>query len=644
MCEVEVPVIFPDERIVFTRTSGSVPPLCTQEEWKRITNGRRLHELGPISNVCADWEMVLTQGLLERRRIAENTRVQLESDPEATEFLDCAIETVDAVLALASRYAEKARHLKRAEIAEILARVPALPPRTFHEALQALRLLHAVVWMEGHYHVGLGRIDQYLWPYLSADLKSGLLDIGGAEELLAEFFISLNKDSDLYPGVQQGDNGQTIMLGGQRSDGTCGVNELTRIALRVALYTNMIDPKINLRITPRTDLALLSLASKLTKRGLGFPQYSNDDVVIPALIACGYEPQDARNFTVAACWEFIIPGKGMEVVNIGAVSFPLAVDRAIRTGLSARGSFEGILARTAESIREQVLQLANSYSRLLLPPAPYYSVLMDGCLESGRDVSKGLKYNNFGIHGAASSNAADALAAVKCCVYEEKAVSAEDLIRAMDADFDGYQAIQDQLLQAPKVGIDPEVDELLKSLFDFLAEACASVRDNGRGGRIRPGSGSAMYYVWLSRGEPDSNAVPIGATAEGRRRGELFSANLAPSPNALVRGPLSVLQAFSRVDYEKVCNGGPITLELSDSVFCDIEGLAKCAMLVRTFAQLGCQQLQLNTTNLETLRDAQVHPERHRNLIVRVWGWSGYFCELAPVYREHIIARHIYGV
>jgi pyruvate-formate lyase len=390
---------------------------------------------------------------------------------------------------------------------------------------------------------------------------------------------------------------------------------------------------------------LLSLASELTKRGLGFPQYSNDDVVIPALIACGYEPQDARNFTVAACWEFIIPGKGMEVVNIGAVSLPLAVDRAIHAGLSVKDNFAGILARTAEAIREQVLQLANSYLNLLLPPAPYYSVVMDGCLERGSDLSKGLKYNNFGIHGAASSNAADALAAVKRCVYEEKVASAEDLIRAIDADFEGFEWIQEELLHAPKVGIDPEADELLKWLFDVFAEACESIHDNGRGGHIRPGSGSAMYYLWLSRGEPSaSGVIPIGATADGRNRGEFFSANLAPSPNAQVHGPISVLQAFSRLDYERICNGGPITLELSDSVFSDSEGLTKCAMLVRAFAQLGCQQLQLNTTNLETLRDAQLHPERHRNLIVRVWGWSGYFCELAPEYQEHIIARHIYGV
>ena len=439
MCEGERPYIHADERIVFTRAVASIPPVYTDEQLKAKIAGRPVHELGPISNICADWGSVLSQGLLERKRVALETRRRLANDPDAVGFLDCAIETVDAVLDLAARYANEARRIGKTRVAEILERVPALPPRDFHEALQSLRLTHAVVWMGGHYHVGLGRIDQYLWPYLKQDLDAHRLDIAGAEELLAEFFISLNKDSDLYPGVQQGDNGQTIMLGGQTREGRDAINELTHMAIRVALFTDMIDPKVNLRINGNTDLALLTLATELTRRGLGFPQYSNDAVVIPALVAHGYDLADARNYTVAACWEFIIPGKGMEVVNIGAVSMPLAADKAIRAGLLAHESFDDILKRTAQHIEEQVGDIVKGYSSLLLPPAPYYSVLMDGCLESGRDLSCGLKYNNFGIHGAASSSAADALAAVQKLVFVDKSVQPEELLRAMKADFEDFE-------------------------------------------------------------------------------------------------------------------------------------------------------------------------------------------------------------
>jgi pyruvate-formate lyase len=644
MCEAQQPVIEPDQQIVFTRTTPDLPLIYSPEDWTRLTAGRTLHELGPISNICADWGLVLGQGLLRRREVALATRARLSGDATAAEFIDGAVETIDAVLELAARYAQAARAAGRPEIADVLERVPAHAPRTFHEALQGLRLLHAVVWLSGHYHVGLGRFDQYMWPYLSADLDAGRLTIEDAEELLGEFFISLNRDSDLYPGVQQGDNGQTLTLGGVTPEGANGVNELTRMALRVALETSMIDPKINLRISPDVDLDLLGLATQLTRQGLGFPQYSNDAVVIPALVTHGYELADARNYTVAACWEFIIPGQGLEIVNIGAVSLPAAVDKGLRAGLAAGESFDAILDRVAADIRVQVADLAAAYANLLVPPAPYYSVLMNGCLERGRDLCHGLKYNNFGVHGAGSANAADALAAVRKLVFDEQRLAPAELLAALDADYAGYEDIRRCLSEeGPKVGNnDDAADAMLVKLFDRLADACEAIPDNGRGGRVRPGTGSAMYYIWLSSGHEGMREPVVGATAEGRHQGVPFSANLAPARDAQVRGPISVLQTYSKIDYRRICNGGPITLELSDAVFRDDEAIRKVAMLVRTFAQLGCQQLQLNTVSLDTLLDAKQHPEQHRNLIVRVWGWSGYFCELSPEYQDHVIARHTY--
>ena len=646
MCEALTVVIEPDEQIVFTRTICKVAPLYAESELRTITAGRTFHELGPISNICADWGLVLTQGLSGRKAAALATRSRLASQEEAVEFLDAAIETIDAVLDLAARYAAAARQSGREDVATILEKVPAQPASTFHEALQSLRLCHAVLWLSGHYHCGLGRLDQYLWPYLEADLAAGRLDLAEAEELLAEFFISLNKDSDLYPGIQQGDNGQSLMLGGVRPDGSDGVNPLTWMALRAACSVVLIDPKINLRVDRNTDLGLLTLAAKLTRLGLGFPQYANDEVVIPGLVAAGYALEDARDYSVAACWEFCIPGKGMEVVNIGAVSMPAAVDQAVRDGLRAAESFDAILGRIRNHMNEQVQTLVESSRKMILPPAPYYSVLMKDCLETGRDLSSGLKYNNFGIHGAASANAADALAAVKTLVYDQKEIIPERLLAGLAGDFSEDESLRRLLKDSgPKVGNnDDRVDSLLATLFNMFADACQAAGENGRGGRYRAGSGSAMYYVWLARGHDGIGAPAVGATADGRKAGEFFSSSLAPSPGSLVRGPLSVLQSFGKIDYRRICNGGPMTLELSDSLFCGSDALEKVALFIRTFVHSGCQQLQLNTLNVETLRDAQRNPERHQNLVVRVWGWSGYFCELDEAYQNQIIGRHIYQV
>jgi pyruvate-formate lyase len=406
----------------------------------------------------------------------------------------------------------------------------------------------------------------------------------------------------------------------------------------------MIDPKINLRISPQTDLELLILGTELTRMGLGFPQYSNDDVVIPALVSHGYTLEDARDYVVAACWEFIIPGRGMEIVNTGAVSFPAAADQAIREGLKALDDFEGILNRVSENIAMQVQRLGDAYSCVLLPPAPYYSVFMDGCLEQGKDLSEGLKYNNFGIHGACVTSAADALAAVKQFVFEDGSISADDLLSALDQNFAGYEVLRRKLAdEGIKVGNnDGYADILMVNLFNDLANACENYGSTALGGILRPGTGSAMYYIWLASEHEGMREPVVGATADGRMRGEPFGANLSPSLGVRLRGPISMLQSFAKIDYQRIYNGGPITMELSDTVFRNPESIRKTAMLVRTFAQLGCQQLQLNSLNHETLLDAQKHPENYKNLIVRVWGWSGYFCELAPEYQQQIIARHYY--
>jgi len=646
--QAEKPIILPDERIVFTRTGICTPVAQPPPEIRERREAEDAWITG-VGNVSADWNLAISQGLLRRREVALETRERMADDPEAVEFLDAAVTGIDAVLDLARRYADEARKQGRDDLAEILDHVPAHPPRTFHEALQSLRLLHSATWMNATCHVTLGRFDQYMWPYLKGDLEAGRLTVEQAEELLAELFISFNKDNDLYPGVQQGDNGQSLMLGGVTPDGHDAVNDLTWMVLRVSHDVNMIDPKINLRINRDTDLDLLTEAARLTRRGLGFPQYANDDVEIAALAAHGYDLEDARDYTVAACWEFIIPGVAMDVPNINGLNFPAAADQAIRESLAAQENFDDILRRTRQHIAEQVdLYVANWRRARYHAPQPWYSVIMTNCLETGRDVNRGgAKYYNCGIHGSGSANAADALAAVKKFVFDDKSIEPGELVNALITDFANDEPLRQKLLnEGPKVGNnDEEADALLVRLFDDFADACEAVEDAGRSAVVRPGTGSAMYYVSLVRGEEGGMLEPVvGASADGRHEGDFIGSSLAPSPGVKIRGPVSVLQSFSKIDYHRIYNGGPITMELSDTVFRDEECLQKVAMLVRTFARLGCQQLQLNTLNVETLLDAQKHPEQHRNLIVRVWGWSGYFCELDEPYQEHIIARHSFAL
>ena len=618
--ELETPYIFDNELIAFTRTAPNLPRIFNDAEWENITETHFIHELGNVSNLSPDYGRVIAAGLLAIR----------ERLGDGEEHVAMRL-SIDAVLDLTKRYEVAAREKGYDDLADTLAHVPAYPPRTFREALQSLRILHYAMWCEGEYHNTLGRFDQYMMPYLRADLDAGRETQESAFELLEAFFLSCNRDSDLYPGMQQGDNGQSIVLGGMTPDGEDGYNLLSELCLKASAELRLIDPKINLRVNRNTPLEVFELGTQLTKLGLGFPQYENDDVAIPGLTALGYAERDARDYAMAACWEFIIPGKGMEIPNIGALPFANTVDSVIRERLAVCPDMDALKREIRRAIFASVRETLAQRKNLYVIPSPYLSLFFDGCVEKGRDISLGCTYNNWGLHGTGLAPAADMMAAVEQMVFGGE-ISAQELVAAMDADFAGHEALHSRLKTAcPKMGNDDDrADRHAVWLLDTFADSVAGLT-NERGGCVRAGTGSAMYYIF--------HANELGATADGREAGVPLPANYAPSLNVKLSGPVSLVKSFTKPDLSRVINGGPLTIEFSDSVFTQAESITKVAQLVRLFVLRGGHQLQLNTVNHERLLDAQQHPENYRNLIVRVWGWSGYFVELDKCYQDHIIRR-----
>ena len=643
-CAAEKPIVLFDERIVFMR-SRKKPTVEQRQRFKIIVrilrklksligraiklclkpfrkpSKRVLHR--SIYNATPDYSLLLKEGL--------NSRIAASKSEQAK-------REMSALLDLTHRYAEEATRVGNLEMADVLSRVPAEAPRTFHEALQSLRILQYGFYLYGMAHCGWGRMDQYLIDFYRADLAEGRLTPEEAKELLEEFFLAMNRDADLYPGVQQGDNGQSLMLGGCKpEDGTSAVNELTYLIIEAVLETRLIDPKINLRVDRNTPTDLLELGSELTKCGLGFPQYSNDEVVIPALVKKGYKLEDARDYSVAACWEFIIPGKGMDMVNIAALSFPYAVDKALRDEV-ATGSF------SAESFKRRIVEDIDRQIKKILD--------FDGVVWANEpmlhEFFPNIVYNNIGIHGAGSANAADAMSSILKIYESEGLEGLKSLVKAQDENFANDAELRKRLVDdMPKIGnADQSADANLKFLFDSFAEVAENHSTPNR--VIRPGTGSAMYYIWLTDTKsPRAKWMkePIaGATSDGRLLDAPLGSSLAPAQEAKVNGILSVLKSFSVIDYSRIMNGGPITIEFSHSIFKTPEGVKKLAQLIKYFVALGDQQLQLNVLNNEELEDALVHPESHRNLVVRVWGWSGYFCELDAEFQRQIVRRHKYGV
>jgi len=610
LTNMETPHILPDENIVFMRTIKNIPDIFTPEEWEQIKEKRFIHELGYMSNLSPNYEDTIAMGLLEKRKTAD----------------EYGRHAIDNIIALADRYKEEAEKQGRQDVANVLERVPRYSARNFREALQFFRILHYSLWLEGNYHNTVGRFDQYMYPYYKEDIEKGVYTKESALELLEDFFLSFNKDSDLYVGVQQGDNGQSMVLGGCNEDGAEVFNELSELCLIASRNLKLIDPKINLRVSKNTPIQVFELGSELTKAGLGFPQYSNDDVVIDGLVKLGYDRMDARNYVVAACWEFIIPKCGGDVANIGALSFPKIVDTVLHRSLTEVQSFEDFMEKVKQEINAECDRITGKIKDLWFVPSPFLSILMNE-----------IKYNNFGIHGTGISTAADSLAAIKQYVYDEKTVSPAELTEAVDSDFAEHSELLPLLrYHALKMGAGGDIaDDISVQLLDWFADSLMG-RKNCRGGIYRPGTGSAMYYLW--------HADEIGASPDGRRKGEPFGANFSPSLFAKVNGPVSVIQSFTKQHFERVINGGPLTLEFHSSMFSDEDSVKKVALFVKTYIRMGGHQLQLNAVNAETLKDAQKRPENYPQLVVRIWGWSAYFVELDKEYQDHVLARQEYSL
>ncbi len=615
------------------RRDGEEKPILYPTDLFGFNLGAPRREKSLEGNLSPNFEKVINLGFLGLREELLASLAHAEND-ERRAYGEEMLRVLDTALADADEFREKVRAAGNSRLAAALERVPYRAAESFYEACVFIKACIYFLRRSRASHLGLGRFDIYMYPFFKRDIERGVT----REELfetLECFFISLNFDSDQYPGVQQGDNGQSLMLGGFSPDGASMYNELSELCIRASLELSLIDPKINLRVGKNTPDEIFLLATELTKQGLGFPQYSNDDVVVDGLISLGYDACDAYNYSVAACWEFIVPNCSADVPNAATMNFPLVVSRAVRAHLEQSESFEELFSYVKEEIDDECAALVAEKNKREFPPMPMLSLFIDGCIEKLRDLHHGgAKYMNFGCHGAGIANAADALAAIKKLIFDEKSLEKRELLSALDADFEGYSVLRARLRSCPKMGENDDlVDGIASMLMDAFSESMNG-RPNRNGGIWRAGTGSAMEYVL--------SAEKCPATADGRRAGEPYSSSFSPSLDVRPTGLLSVISSFTKYDMRKIINGGPLTVELHDTVLRNKIGIEKTAAFVKSFICLGGHQLQLNSINRERLLEAQRHPEEHKNLIVRVWGWSGYFCELDTKYQEHIIRRTEY--
>lgn len=575
-----------------------------------------------------------------------------------------------AIICFAERHAEKARELAQAEgdetrrrelerIAEVCSHVPAHAPRDFWEALQAYWFVHLGVIIELNTWDAFspGRLDQHLYPFYKKGLAEGALAEEQAKELLQCFWVKFNNQpAPPKVGVTAAESGTytdfaNINSGGLQANGADGVNDVTYLVLDVIDEMRLLQPSSNIQLSKKNPDRFLKRAARIIRKGWGQPSVFNADTVVEELLRQGKSIEDARQGGTSGCVETGAFGKESYILT-GYFNLPKILELVLHDGLDPRtGRQLGIktgdprtfrsFAELFAAFKEQLhyfmdikVKGSNIIERLYAVhmPAPYLSLLIDDCIAKGRDYNAGgARYNTNYVQGVGLGSLTDSLSSINYHVFTEQKVAMDQLIKALDSDFSGQEALRQLLInKTPHFGNDHDfADEIMTEIFDaYYAEV--NGRPNTKGGSYRVNMLPTTCHVYFGS--------VIGASPEGRRAGEPLSEGISPVQGMDLLGPTAVIKSAAKLDHSRT-GGTLLNMKFTPQVLEGEEGLAKLAQLVRSYFKLGGHHIQFNVVSAKTLRAAQAEPEKYRDLIVRVAGYSDYFCDLSEALQEEIINR-----
>jgi trans-4-hydroxy-L-proline dehydratase len=575
-----------------------------------------------------------------------------------------------AIIRFAERHAEKARQLARGEnnpqrkaelehIAEVCEYVPAHAPRDFHEALQAYWFIHLGVTIELNPWDAFcpGKLDQHLYPFYQKGLAEGTLTAEQAGELLQCFWIKFNnqpappkvgvtaEESSTYTDFAQ------INLGGVKGDGSDAVNEVTYLMLDVIEEMRLVQPSSSIQVSKKNPDRFLKRAARIIRSGFGQPSVFNSDLIVQELVRMGKAVADARAGGSSGCVE--VGAFGKENYNLtGYFNMPKVLELTLHNGRDPRTG-KRIGPETGDAIQFKCFgELFDAYRRQLqyfidtkisgsniierlyaaYMPAPFLSLLIDDCIATGRDYHNGgARYNTSYIQGVGLGTMADAMTALKVHVYDRKTIDMAGLLAALDHDFDGSERLRLMFLnKTPKYGNDDDdADELMRMVFEAYYETIEN-RPNTRGGRYHINLLPTTCHVYFGS--------VCGAMPDGRKARMPLSEGISPVQGADRHGPTAVLRSAAKMDHVRT-GGTLLNQKFTPQLLKDDSGLDMLVQLVRTYFKLDGHHIQFNVVDAETLRAAQSNPEQHRDLIVRVAGYSDYFCDLGKALQDEIITR-----
>jgi len=627
-----------------------------------------INELGGVAHIAPDYEKLIAVGTEGIAAEAEGYQKHVSRGSDAWNFYDGVKIIAEGLARFGERYAglalemasEEKEPKRKAEletIAEVCRRVPRLGARNFHEALQSLFFAQIAVNLESLDNgICPGRIDQYLYPYYQASMKDTSFSLQQAKELLAAFSIKMaeiipvfSKPLMRFHGGMF--NGQVVTVGGVDENGNDAANELSYLLLEIMDELRMRQPNFHARVHKSSPEAYRHKINLALASGSGSPALYNDEVIIKALCKHGYTMADARNYTAVGCVEPVCQGKSLSSTDAALFNVPIMLEMALNEGRrfgsffqsgqktkpvsemksmgDIREAFEGQLDFFVKRLIDDLhlVEKANHKEH----PTPLSSMLLEGCLKSGRcSTGGGAVYNFSGIQCVGPSDTGDALYAIDRAVFRERKMTLTALVDLLRKDIPDEKWLR-YLKGLEKFGNDePEADRWTRYVIDAFDSALSTYM-NIRGGRYVTGIYSVTAHQYFGK--------ITGALPHGRRRGEPFASGIAPGNGMDRKGPTALLNSVNSIDFTRFANGINFNLQFDQALLKGEKGASLLDALLKTYFERGGMQVQVNTFDPQILVEARNDPHKYPHLLVRVSGYSAYFNDLAPAMKDEIIGR-----
>ncbi len=666
----------------FNRSVLALAPLYTKnpELFSQTTEGCYfiLTQFAGISHVTPDYPKVLHIGFKGikaemRRHLAELPDDRGDSEiGKRRAFYEAGCITADAAIAYGRRWhrhlteqaaaeTDPERKSELAALADMFKRIPAGPATTFYEAVQSLLIAHVMVHAENFQHgVSFGRVDQYLYPYYTADLKSGVLTRDRAVEILGCFIakagelipLFFDRATEFFSGLSSASG---LTLGGCLPDGSDGVNELSYLFLHAYDQIRLRQPNFHVRVHRDTPAAFLTLCAEVLKKGGGLPAFFNDEPVTKALENSGFKKADAADYSIVGCVEWGVPGKSFPAAGAVFVNLPMALHLALNNGRFGTKTFgpptgpavdfqsmdditaafktqlNHLLAIAVEG--NNAIETAHARHR----PTPFLSILIEGCIARGTEVNNGgAVYGTAGCQGVGLADVADSLSAIDDLVFCKQRLSLSEMLGAVNRNFEGREDIRQLIInKTPKYGTNkPEADRWAHIVSGIYTGAVFR-HQTPRGGPYLGGFWSMTTHQGFGIRTP---ALP-----SGRKTGETLANGISSVNGRDKLGPTAAMASAAMIDSDLIGNGCALNMKINPDQIQGKDGSRLLSALIMGYFDMGGSQVQFNIIDPAILLDARSHPKKYPDLVVRVSGYSAYFNDLTDAMKDELIARTLHA-